>query len=187
TPHLVVRHGVGIRLGVRILEALAGAADGEALFIEQIADPQHLLDVPARVHALVGAGVLGPEGAELGLPEAQDVRLHARELRDLADSEVLLVRNPRIHRRPLLALPPLLGDRLAAAVAGAALVAVEGVLEDLAGLEGEHAAGRDGDLLAGLRIATDAGLLVPDDEVTEARYLNLFAALERFLDAVEHG
>ena len=50
---------------------------------------------------------------------------------------------------------------------------VEHVLEDLRGLEGEDPAGRDRDGSAGLWVAPDALLLVADDEVAEARDLDL--------------
>jgi CheY-like chemotaxis protein len=63
---------------------------------------------------------------------------------------------------------------------------VEGVLQDLAGTEGEHPPRGDLDLPAGLGVATHAGLLVADDEVPEASDLDLLAALERLLYGVEH-
>src|SRR3954470_6607903 len=63
---------------------------------------------------------------------------------------------------------------------------VEGVLQHLRRPERQHAARADLDLLAGLRIAADARLLLADDEVPEAGKLDLFAALERVLDGVEH-
>src|SRR5574341_2364813 len=55
---------------------------------------------------------------------------------------------------------------------------VEGVLQDLARTEGQHAPRADLDLLAGLGVATDARLLVSNDEVPEAADLDLLAALE---------
>ncbi len=64
---------------------------------------------------------------------------------------------------------------------------IEGVLEDLAGLEGEDTAGADGDLLARLRIAPDPRVLVAHDEVAEAGDLDLLALLQRLLDRVEDG
>ena len=63
---------------------------------------------------------------------------------------------------------------------------VERVLQDLAGPEGQHPPGRDLDLLARLRIPADARLLLSHDEVPEAADLDLLAALEGFLDGVEH-
>src|SRR4051794_2958115 len=62
---------------------------------------------------------------------------------------------------------------------------VERCLEDLAGLEREHPARADGDLLAGLRVATDARVLLAHHEVAKARDLDLLAALEGLLDGVE--
>src|SRR5262245_35130202 len=64
--------------------------------------------------------------------------------------------------------------------------AVQDVFENLARLEGEHAAGADGDLLARLRIAANARVLVAHDEVAEAGNLDFLAALQRFLDGIEH-
>src|SRR5712692_2571741 len=63
--------------------------------------------------------------------------------------------------------------------------AVHRLLEHLARLEGEHAAARDDDLLAGLRVATLARALLVHDEVAEARDLDLLAALEAALHHLE--
>src|SRR4051812_22200675 len=63
---------------------------------------------------------------------------------------------------------------------------VQRVLQDLARLEGQHAARADGDLLAGLRIAAGARVFVTHDEVPEPGDLDLLAAFERLLDRVEN-
>src|SRR5712692_10452384 len=63
--------------------------------------------------------------------------------------------------------------------------AVHRLLEHLARLEGEHAAARDDDLLAGLRVATLARALLVHDEVAEAGDLDLLAALEAALHHLE--
>src|SRR4051812_31946842 len=65
-------------------------------------------------------------------------------------------------------------------------LAVQGVLQHLAGLERQHAARADGDLLARLRVAARARVLVANDEVAEAGDLDLLPALERLLDGVEN-
>src|SRR5262249_29581907 len=64
--------------------------------------------------------------------------------------------------------------------------AVQDVLENLARLEGEHTPGADGDLLARLWIAANPRVLVAHNEVPEAGNLDLLAALQRFLDGIEH-
>src|SRR4029079_10548850 len=64
-------------------------------------------------------------------------------------------------------------------------VCVDGPLEDLAGLERQHATTRYHDLVAGLRIAGLARPLFVDDEVAEARDLALLALFEPGLDHLE--
>src|SRR5213593_1530266 len=63
--------------------------------------------------------------------------------------------------------------------------AVHRLLEHLARLEGEHAAARDDDLLAGLRVAALARALLVHDEVAEAGDLDLLSALEAELHQLE--
>jgi hypothetical protein len=69
---------------------LARAFDREALIVEQFLDAQEHLDVLAPVQAVLRARLARTHHAELGLPVAQDVRLHAYDLRDLTDLEVQL-------------------------------------------------------------------------------------------------
>src|SRR5262245_15981667 len=64
--------------------------------------------------------------------------------------------------------------------------AVQDVFENLTRLEGEDTAGADRDLLARLRVATDARVLVAHDEIAEAGNLDFLAALQRFFDGIEH-
>src|SRR3954451_3323526 len=64
---------------------------------------------------------------------------------------------------------------------------VEDVLQNLARLEGQHAARADGDLLASLGVAPGTRVLVAHHEVPEAGDLDLLPALQRLLDRVEHG
>src|SRR5439155_1239305 len=68
--------------------ALLGALDRVALGVEQAADLEQHLDVLAAVEPVPRPRLAGPEDAELRLPVAQHVRLHADQLRDLADLEV---------------------------------------------------------------------------------------------------
>src|SRR5438067_2791960 len=63
---------------------------------------------------------------------------------------------------------------------------VQSVLQHLRGPERQDAAGGDLDLLSGLRVATDAGLLLTHHEVPEPGKLDLFAALQRVLQRVEN-
>src|SRR5689334_16212940 len=82
-------------------------------------------------------------------------------------------------------MPPTVSVAEAALRAKLAASAVESVLEHLAGLERQHAPRADGDLLPRLGIAARTRVLVADDEVTEARDLDLLAALQGLLDGVE--
>lgn len=66
-----------------------------------------------------------------------------------------------------------------------ALAAVQLILEDLAGLEGEDVALRDGDLAARLGVATGAGFFVAHNEVAKAADLEHFAFGEDILDGFE--
>src|SRR5687767_4757743 len=69
-----------------VVQGLAGAGDGEALVVQQPADPQESGDVVSTVEALAAGGALGLQ-AELGLPVAQHVRFDADQLRCLTDPE----------------------------------------------------------------------------------------------------
>src|SRR5581483_7192096 len=115
--------------------------------------------------------------AELGLPVAQDIGLHRAQARGFADLEKRLVWNPGCVGR--------LGSssRQKTLVSGSP---VERVLQHLARLERQHATRADRDLLSGLRISPGARVLVAYHEVAEAGNFDLLAALERFLDRVEH-
>src|SRR5882672_11217739 len=68
----------------------------------------------------------------------------------------------------------------------ASALLVQGVLEHLRTPEREHAAGGNLDLLARLRVAADARLLLAHDEVAETRELDLLSALQRVLHRVEY-
>src|SRR5438067_7642448 len=79
--------GLG-RRGAHLAEPPLGALDRVALGVEQAADLEQHLDVLAAVEPVPRPRLAGPEDAELRLPVAQHVRLHADQLRDLADLEV---------------------------------------------------------------------------------------------------
>ena len=64
---------------------------------------------------------------------------------------------------------------------------VERLVQQQAGLEGQHAAGTDRDLFPGLWVATGTCLLVPDHEIPEARDLDLVALYQRCFDRLEDG
>src|SRR3990172_13209117 len=64
-------------------------------------------------------------------------------------------------------------------------LAVHALLQHRARLETQHAAPADGNRLPGLRVASSARLLFVDDEIAEARNLDLLAALEVLLDDLE--
>jgi len=76
-------------------QAIAGPADGKALFIQQtadLADDQHVL---ALVVTPIAAPLDGLQLRELLLPIAQHVRLDAAQIAHFADGEVTLPRDRR--------------------------------------------------------------------------------------------
>ena len=70
------------------LQAIARAADREALFVQQAADLADHEHVLALVVAAVAAALDGLELRELLLPVAQHVRLHPAKIADFTDGEV---------------------------------------------------------------------------------------------------
>ena len=77
------------------LQAIARAADREALFVQQaadLADDEHVL---ALVIAAIAAALDGLELRELLLPVAQDVGLHPAKVADFTDGEVALAGDRR--------------------------------------------------------------------------------------------
>src|SRR5664279_4522230 len=89
-PRLQLRR---LRFG---LELLAGTCDGEAFFIEQFLDTQHILDVALAVHTLTGAALHRLQLREFGLPEAQHVGWKLTEFGNFSDAEIQLVRDHRV-------------------------------------------------------------------------------------------
>src|SRR3954447_16709044 len=77
-----------VRTGLFAAEFIAGAADGEALVVQEAADLPDDDDVLALVIAAIAAALDGFELRELLLPITQHVRLHAAELADFADREI---------------------------------------------------------------------------------------------------
>jgi len=88
-----------------LAQLLARAGDGEALLVEQLLHQQDDVDVALAVEPLLRARLLGRHEAELGLPVAQHVGLHARDATHLADPVVALLsrHRPRPPRRPAAA------------------------------------------------------------------------------------
>src|SRR3546814_18694610 len=68
---------------------------------------------------------------------------------------------------------------------GATGVGFHAFLELLAGAEGDHGAGGDRDLLAGLGVAAGALVLAAPVEIAEARQLDLAAGLQALAQGVE--
>src|ERR1700722_2809799 len=96
-PHLVNELLTLIEVDLRIIagEAVARAADGKALFIQQAAylpDDQHVL--PLIIPA-VAAALDRLQLREFLFPVAQDVGLYAAEIAGLTDGEIALSRNRR--------------------------------------------------------------------------------------------
>src|SRR5690606_10628926 len=91
-PHLLDDLAAQRRFLLRALafQALAGAADGVALLVQQAADLAHHEHVMALVVAAVAAALDRAQAREFGLPVAQHVRLDVAQLADLADGEVAL-------------------------------------------------------------------------------------------------
>src|SRR5690606_41616789 len=90
-----LRGQAGLDLAGLALQALAGAGNGVALFVQERANlPDH-----QHVMALVVAPVAAPldrlEAGEFRLPVAQHVRLDVAQLADFTDGEVALGRDRR--------------------------------------------------------------------------------------------
>src|SRR5690349_4772655 len=82
-------------LGHELVEAVARAADGEALVVEQLADAADEQHFVVLVVAPVAAALDRLQLGEFLLPVAQHVRLHAAQLAYLTDREVALRRDRR--------------------------------------------------------------------------------------------
>src|SRR5712691_287259 len=78
-----------------IVEPVARAADGEALFVGQLADAADQEHLVVLVIAPVAAPLHRLQLRELLLPVAQHVRLHPAEVADFTDREVALGRDRR--------------------------------------------------------------------------------------------
>src|SRR5690606_24528934 len=85
----------GVVPGLLAGQPLAGAADGEALLVQQAADLPDEDDVVALVVAAVSAALQRLELRKLLLPVAQDVRLDGTQVADFTDGEVALAWNCR--------------------------------------------------------------------------------------------
>lgn len=78
-----------------LAEMLAGAFDGEALFIQKSLDFEYEFHIFAAVLTLVSAGLLWTESIELRFPVAQHVRFHTGEAGNLTYFEIQLIRDVR--------------------------------------------------------------------------------------------
>src|SRR5688572_2947074 len=87
-------HPLG-RLRYEFVEAVARAADGEALVVEQLADAADEQHLVVLVVASVAAALDRLQLGEFLLPVAQHMRLHAAQLAYLTDREVALRRDRR--------------------------------------------------------------------------------------------
>src|SRR5580704_11604667 len=79
---------VGFVFGAQLL---AGAGDGESLFVEKLLDAENALDVALAVQALAGAAFDRFDLRKFGLPEAQHVGGQVAEGGDFADAEIKFV------------------------------------------------------------------------------------------------
>ncbi len=66
-----------------------------ALGVDQALDLHRHLHVAAAIEPLAGSAFVGLQLRKLRLPEAQDVSLHAAELRDISNFEVEAIRDRR--------------------------------------------------------------------------------------------
>jgi len=71
-----------------VAQMLTCPRDGVSLFVKQLLDADHILDVPPAVHALAGAALDGFQLREFRLPETQDIGGKAAESGDFADAEI---------------------------------------------------------------------------------------------------
>src|SRR4249920_543602 len=77
-------------LRAAIVEAVAGTADGESFFVQELADAADEQHLVVLVVAAVAAALHGLELRELLLPVSKHVRLHPAELAHLTYGEVAL-------------------------------------------------------------------------------------------------
>src|SRR5688572_4520861 len=94
----VARRRFGLVFGLRdrvVVEAVARAADGEAFFVQQLADAADQQHFMVLVVAAVAAPLHRLELRELLLPVAEHVRLHPAQVAHFADGEVALGRDRR--------------------------------------------------------------------------------------------
>src|SRR5690349_1721651 len=72
---------------------LAGAFDGETLFIEEPFNLKNHFDIRPPVKAMAGGALAGLQAGELGFPVAQHIRFGVSKFADFADTKVKLVRD----------------------------------------------------------------------------------------------
>ena len=78
-----------------LVEPIAGAADGESLFVEQLTDPADQQYFMMLVITPVAAALDRLQLGEFLLPVTQHVRLDAAQFAHFADREVTLCRDRR--------------------------------------------------------------------------------------------
>ena len=74
-------------------QRLARPGNGEALFVEQALDDEHLLHVLPPVQPLAGACPARPQRREFRFPVPQHMLLHPGQPTDLADPKIRLIRD----------------------------------------------------------------------------------------------
>ena len=91
----VFETGVGYGQDIKVLlrfDPFLGAGDRILLFIEKFLDAQDEQNILFLIDPLAGLVLLRVQALELGLPIAQDMRLYAGQLADLADPKEEFVR-----------------------------------------------------------------------------------------------
>src|SRR5699024_5755753 len=160
-----------------LAQTVAGTGNGEAFFIQQIADAPNEQDLVVLIVAPVASSLQGFQLGELLLPVAQHMRLDQAEIGDLANREVALGWNGRkmirgcggCHER---VQELLIGCRLPGLLDNTAQL--------LAGMEGHHPAGVNENDFAGLGIATRTRGLVAHLEITKAGQLDFVSTRQGF-------
>ena len=77
------------------MKLITRTADGEALFIEQVANAPHQQHLMVLVVAAVAAPLHRPQLGELLLPVPQDMGFHSTQIPHLTNGEVALCGNER--------------------------------------------------------------------------------------------
>ena len=160
--------------------------DGIAFAIEQAADSPQQFDVVGAIIAATTAALHRLDLGKPGFPEPQDMLWQVEFLGHLTDRPERVrtlghqlshcgARFVRLRGSLILGCVMPVRDQRA----------IDPLLEDVAGLENHHAARRDRNFLARLRIAPDALALGADQERSERRQFDRFAPDNTRADLVE--